>query len=126
MDAPIVPHEDLRPLSAEEEGEVADFIARFTARDRPIREHRRAAVNPGRLRTAGRHFAVRLLWDRDNVYLTPGAWVLRDLRSKARELAARVLYAEQPVDRPFVYSRSRSPTTTRSSDCVRVAPTRNR
>jgi hypothetical protein len=103
MDAPIVPHEELRPLSAEEDAELDDFVARYKKRDRPIREHRRAAVNPSRARAAVRHFAVRLLWDRDNVYLTPSAWVARDLRYKARELAVRRLYSEQPLDRPFVY-----------------------
>jgi hypothetical protein len=103
LDAPIVPDEELRALSPAEDSELDDFIARFKRRDRPIREHRRAEVNPRRLSVAARHFVVRMLWDRDNVYLMPGAWIARDLRRKARELAARRLYSEQPLDRPFVY-----------------------
>jgi hypothetical protein len=103
MDAPIVPEDEVRPLSDQDERELDEFIARFKQRDRPIREHRRAAVSPRRLPVVARHFAVRLLWDRDNVYLRPAAWTIRDLRQKARELAARSLYAEQPTDRPFVY-----------------------
>src|SRR5918996_4598533 len=75
LDAPIVPPEEPRPLSAEEEAELDDFVARYKKRDRPIREHRRAAVTSTRVIAAARHFAVRLLWDRDNVYLTPSAWV---------------------------------------------------
>jgi hypothetical protein len=103
LDAPIVSHEELRPLSAEEEIELDDFVARYKHRDRPIREHRRAAVTSSRIVAAARHFAVRALWDRDNVYLTPGSWVVRDLRYRARELAAHSLYSEPPLDRPFVY-----------------------
>jgi hypothetical protein len=103
IDAPIVPPQELRALSPAEESELDDFIDRFKRRNRPIRAHRRASASRRRVSSAMRHLAVRLLWDRDNVYLTPAAWMLRDMRYRARELAARRLYSEQPVDRPFIY-----------------------
>jgi hypothetical protein len=85
LDAPIVPSDELRELSAEEEAELDDFISRYAARNQPIRQYRTVQIDPGRVRAAGRHFAVRALWDRDNVYLTPGSWLARDLRAKASE-----------------------------------------
>lgn len=103
MDAPIVAQEELRPLEEEEEAELDDFIRRYTERDRPIREYRQAPVNLGRLRLIARHFAVRALWDRDNDYLKPGAWLMRDLREKVRARAARALYAPEPAEHAFVY-----------------------
>jgi Capsule polysaccharide biosynthesis protein len=103
MDAPIVAPEELRPLSADEEAELDDFIARYRRRNRPIREHRTVPLGGDRPRAAARHYAVKALWDRDNVYLTPTSWLARDLRARARLPAARRLYARQPPDRDFIY-----------------------
>jgi hypothetical protein len=103
MDAPIVPMDELRALSAEEEAELDGFISRYVARNQPIRQYRSVSVDPGRVRAAARHFAVRALWDRDNVYLTPGSWLTRDLRAKARARAAHRLYSPRLPDRRFVY-----------------------
>jgi hypothetical protein len=103
MDAPIVPAEEVRPLSNAEEAELDDFIVRYRERNRPIREHRTLPLGGDRPRMAARHLAVKLLWDRDNVYLTPGSWLARDLRATARVPAARRLYADRLPERDFVY-----------------------
>jgi hypothetical protein len=103
MDAPIVPPEEVRRLSDAEESELDAFVTRYTARDHPIREYRTLPVDRHRIRAVARHFAVRALWDRDNVYLTPARWLLRDLRAKARTPAAHLLYSRRPPERPFVY-----------------------
>jgi hypothetical protein len=50
-----------------------------------------------------RHFAVRAIWDRDNEYLRPGAWLARDARETMRKRAAQRLYEDPPAGRPFVY-----------------------
>jgi hypothetical protein len=103
MDAPIVPAEELRPLTEGEDTELDDFIARYRQRNRPIREHRTVPLGGDRPRMAARHFAVKALWDRDNVYLTPTAWLARDLRARARLPAARRLYADRLPEGDFVY-----------------------
>ena len=103
MDAPIVAEEELRPLTDAEEAELDDFIGRYTERNQPIREYRRVAVNLHRVQMLGRHLLVRALWDRDNDYLRPGAWVVRDLREIVRSRRARSLYSAEPPDETFVY-----------------------
>jgi hypothetical protein len=103
MDAPIVAPEEIRPLSTEEEAELDDFIRRYMARNVPSREYREVAIGPHRAGVVARHFAVRALWDRDNDYLRPAAWVARDLGEVARGRLARGLYAKELPDRPFVY-----------------------
>jgi hypothetical protein len=103
MDAPIVPEEALRRLSAEEEAELDEFIARYTQRDQPIRDYRRVRVNLNRLRLISRHIIVRALWDHDNDYLTPGAWLVRDLREMTRARIAPTLYSPEPEAAAFVY-----------------------
>jgi hypothetical protein len=103
MDAPIVAPEELRPLSGDEEAALDDFMARYRRRNLPIREHRRVPLGGDRPRTAARHFAVKALWDRDNVYLTPASWLARDLRARRRLPAARRLYAGELPQRKFVY-----------------------
>jgi hypothetical protein len=103
MDGPIVPAEEVRPLAPEEEGELDDFIARYIARNQPSREYRRVPISPDRVGVAARHFAVRALWDRDNDYLRPGSWLVRDLRAKARARRARSLYSRELPDGPFIY-----------------------
>jgi hypothetical protein len=103
MDAPIVAPEEIRPLSAEEEAELDDFIRRYMARNVPSREYREVELGPGRFRVAARHFAVRALWDRDNDYLRPASWAARDLGELVRGRLARALYTQDLPDRPFVY-----------------------
>ncbi|MFL5892585.1 MAG: hypothetical protein ACJ75I_07560 [Solirubrobacterales bacterium] len=103
MDGPIVTPAELSALSASEEAELDDFITRYVARNRPIREYRTHAVGRERIRAAARHFAVRAMWDRDNVYLTPASWLARDLRAKARARLARRLYSDGPPEGSFVY-----------------------
>ena len=103
LEAPIVSREELRPLSPEEEAELDEFIARYRRRNQPIREHRAAALSRGRPRAAARHFAVKALWDRDNVYLTPTAWLARDLRARVRLSRARGVYSPGLPDGEFLY-----------------------
>jgi hypothetical protein len=103
MDAPIVAPEELRPLSRDEEAALDDFMARYRQRNLPIREHRTVPLGGDRPRTAARHFAVKALWDRDNVYLTPASWLARDLLARRRLPAARRLYAGELPHREFVY-----------------------
>ncbi len=103
MDAPIVPVEELRELSEPEERELDAFIARFEARDEPIREYRRVTVGPDRFRILARHLAVKAIWDRDNDYLKPLAWLVRDAREKLRAVLMRAFYRRPTVGRPFVY-----------------------
>ena len=103
MDAPIVPNEALRPLTDEEEDRLDDFITRYSERNRPIREYRRVSVNLHRAHALARHAVVRAIWDRDNEYLRPGAWVARDLREIARRRRVRGLYSPEPSEEGFVY-----------------------
>jgi len=102
MDAPIVPEEDLRPLSPDEEAELDDFKRRYAERDRPIREYRKVRVKTDRLSLILRHVVVRAVWDRDNPYLRPGSWLIRDAREAARARVARSLYSPEG-ERPFLY-----------------------
>jgi Capsule polysaccharide biosynthesis protein len=103
MDAPVVDAGELRPLSLEEEAELDQFIARYRRRNEPIREYREVAVGGVRPRAAARHVAVKALWDRDNVYLTPTAWFARDLRARARIPLARRLYSPGLPGSDFLY-----------------------
>jgi hypothetical protein len=103
IDVPIVEDDELRPLTPAEDAELDDFIARFKARGRPIRDYRTAPITAARLRLILRHFAVRALWDRDNEYLRPGAWLARDVRHRVRARRAQRLYAPTPPDRSFLY-----------------------
>jgi Capsule polysaccharide biosynthesis protein len=103
MDAPIVPPDELRPLTDTEDAELDDFIARYKARNQPIRKYRTVPLGGDRIRAAARHFAVRAVWDRDNIYLTPASWLARDLRAKVRTRTARRLYSSGLPDGRFVY-----------------------
>jgi len=103
MDAPIVDRDELRALSRAEAAELDDFIGRYTERDRPIRDYRKVRVNLTRARLIARHLAVRAIWDRDNDYLTPGSWLLRDAREVVRARASRALYMPEPSGSRFVY-----------------------
>jgi hypothetical protein len=103
MHAPIVEQSEVRELSAAENEELDGFIHRFTERAKPIRDYRRVSVSTKRLRIIARHFAVKALWDRDNEYLTPIGWLIRDLREKVRARVLRFLYSERDPSRKFVY-----------------------
>jgi hypothetical protein len=103
MHAPIVPHEEVRELSAAERSEVEAFIEEFTHRATPIRPHRRPKVTASTLRDFARHIGVRVLYDRDNEYLRPFRFVSNYASERARALAARRLYSELDAGRPFVY-----------------------
>ena len=103
MHAPIVEQSELRPLTDDERSELDDFVTRFTERAKPIRAYRRVSVSTKRLRIIARHFAVKALWDRDNEYLTPIGWLVRDLREKVRARLLRLLYVDRDPGRKFVY-----------------------
>lgn len=100
---PIVPAGALRRLSRAEREEVDRFSTAFLARDKPIRPYRSTRVTARRVRMLFRHSSVRLLTDRDNPYLRPLAWPLRDIRNSIRVRLARGLYDRRPIDRPYVY-----------------------
>jgi hypothetical protein len=102
MHAPIVAEEELRALTEAERAEVEEFIARFTAADKPIREYRAATITPGKLRDFARHLAVSATDDRDNEYLQPHRFVTNVVRERTRVAAAKRLY-EPTSGRPFVY-----------------------
>jgi hypothetical protein len=103
MHAPIVSEDEVRALTPGERAEVEDFIARFTAADRPIREYRAATVTPSKLRDFARHIAVSTTHDTDNEYLQPHRFVTNLVRERARAAAARGLYEPLDAARPFVY-----------------------
>lgn len=100
---PIVPVEDLRPLSAEEREEYERFRREFTARAEPIRERRRPRVTRRRVRRLAMYVRARLGADRGNEYLRPGRWLAEFLLEPARRLAARGVYRRPRPGRPFVY-----------------------
>jgi hypothetical protein len=100
---PIVPTDDLRPLSAEEREEYERFRREFTARAEPIRERRQPRVTRRRLRRLGMYVRARFGVDRGNEYLRPGRWLADFLREPVRRAAARAFYRRPAPDRPFVY-----------------------
>lgn len=103
LHAPIVPHEELRELSAEEVEEVEAFRRSFTRRAEPIRGHRRVSFDPGRLATFAGHVRRKLGEDADNEYLRPGALLAQNVADLVRGRAARTLYGRRRTERPFVY-----------------------
>jgi hypothetical protein len=103
MHAPIVAETEVRELRSEERSEVEEFISRFTAADRPIREYRAATVTPSKLRDFARHIVVSTTQDRDNEYLEPRRHVTNLVRERSRALAARRLYRPLDPARSFVY-----------------------
>jgi hypothetical protein len=103
MHAPIVPHDDLRPLTALERAEVERFIREFTTRAEPIRAHRSLRVTKARLQQFGDYLAARAQEDRGNEYLTPGRWLAAGVRESARRPILRLLYDSLQSSRPFVY-----------------------
>ena len=103
LHAPIVAPEELHELSPAERAHVEDFIAEFTARDRPIRAYREARVNATTLRDFARHLVVSAREDRDNEYLRPGRFASNYVRERVRGAAAARLYRPRREGRPFVY-----------------------
>jgi hypothetical protein len=103
MHAPIVGEDEVRELSAEERAEVEEFIAGFTAADKPIRDYRAATVTLAKLRDFARHIAVSATQDSDNEYLEPHRFVTNLVRERARAAAARRLYEPLYPARSFVY-----------------------
>lgn len=100
---PIVPADEVRPLSDGERREVEAFIASYTARGKPTLAHRRATVSRSNLRDFARHVAVKAIWDRDNEYLHPLDFVRNTVVQRARAAALRPYYSEPRGKRPFVY-----------------------
>jgi hypothetical protein len=103
LDAPIVPREAVRPLTAEERDEVEQFIREFTSRRTPIRAHRPVLPIGRRFRQAREYVGARLGPDRDNDYLRPGRWAGEHVLGWGRAAAARALYRSPRPGRPFVY-----------------------
>jgi hypothetical protein len=101
--APILSDEQIRPLRDGERDEVEAFIRSVIEPDRPIMPHRRPVVNRETLRDLGRHVTVRLLFERDNDYLTPSRYVLGYAAQRARRSLAARLYEPAEGARPFVY-----------------------
>jgi Capsule polysaccharide biosynthesis protein len=103
MHAPIVPQEEVRPLTPAEREEVEDFISRFKARAAPIRKHRKSRVTRETLRQFVRHVFTRVALERDNDYLTPTHYVRNWARENLHAAALSSLYTSVPTDRRFVY-----------------------
>lgn len=106
MHAPIVAPEDVRPLDAEGRAEVEDFIARFTAKNKPIRPYRKARLGLENLRTWRGLRSLSRGEDRDNEYLaldTGRQGTKARLRDAARASIVRRLYTPVDRSRPFVY-----------------------
>jgi hypothetical protein len=103
MHAPIVPPDELRELTAEEEREVEEFRRAFTSRAEPIREYRRVPIELRRVRLFADHLRRRFGEDRDNEYLRPGGWLRTNVNDWTRARAARPFYDPVPRTRPFVY-----------------------
>jgi hypothetical protein len=103
LDAPIVEPEELRELTPDEEAELDAFVRVFTARAKPIREHRRMPLAPRRIPTLLEHVERKLRDDRDNEYARPLALLAQNVHERLRTHASRVLYQERRPARPFVY-----------------------
>jgi hypothetical protein len=104
MHAPIVDRAQLRALAPQEERELDDFIARFTAADQPIRAYRRPRVTLAAGRDLAGHVRNALTVDKRNEYIRPQRYVGSFVRERSRALGAKALY--EPADalqRPFVY-----------------------
>ena len=102
MHAPIVPDDELRPLTDVESAELDRFIRSFIAADRPIRDYRRPRVTPRKLRAFAGEIAAALGPDRADPYFRPQNFAINYFRDRARAALARPLY-EPLGERPFVY-----------------------
>jgi hypothetical protein len=102
MHAPIVPADELRELTAEEELEVEEFRRAFVERAKPIRDYRRVPIELRRVRLFADHLRRRAGIDRDNDYLRPWRLLRVNAGEWVRSRAARPFY-DEVGDRPFVY-----------------------
>ena len=103
MHAPIVPKEELRPLTPAEEAELEEFRQRFTARAEPIRRHRHVSLHPRRLVSFGEFVTRKLRFERDNEYFRPLDLLRKEASGFLRSHSARLLYERRDPDRRFVY-----------------------
>jgi hypothetical protein len=103
LHAPVVPRDELRPLTADEAEEVESFRRSFVERAQPIRDYRRVPVEWRRVSLFAHHVRRKRGADRDNEYLRPWRLLRTNASEKARALAARPFYDELAQDRPFVY-----------------------
>jgi len=103
LHAPIVPLEELRPLTADEAEELAAFRAAFLERAKPIREYRQWRVETRRARLFAGHVRRRRTEDRDNDYLHPWRLLALNVSETVRAKAARPFYGRPDPSRPFVY-----------------------
>jgi hypothetical protein len=103
LHVPIVPPEEVRPLTPEEEAEVDAFRSAFVERARPIREYRRWRVETRRMRLFAQHVRRKRTEDRDNDYLHPWRLLALNVSETARAQAARPFYDRLDAARPFVY-----------------------
>ena len=103
LHAPIAGQDEVRELSAEEREEVESFRREFTARAKPIREHRRVPVELRRVKVFAGHVRRKASVDRDNDYLRPWRLLHTNASEWARARAARPFYDRLDPSRPFVY-----------------------
>jgi hypothetical protein len=103
LHAPIVPPEELRELTAEEEEQVEAFRRAFTERAQPIREYRRWPVEWRRAKLFADHVQRKRGEDRDNEYLQPARLLWTNVAETARAKAALPFYDELSQSRPYVY-----------------------
>lgn len=102
--APIVPADEVRPLSNDERQEVEEFIAAFTRRATPVLPYRIATITPGKIRLVARNMVVRALMERENEYLRPLMWLRNWPTVKLRRAVSHGLYVDRSrLKRPFVY-----------------------
>jgi hypothetical protein len=102
LHAPIVPLEELRGLSPDEEAEVEAFRRSFTERATPIREYRRWPLEWRRAKLFAGHVRRKRGEDRDNEYLRPWSLLATNVSETVRAKAASPFY-DKPGERPFVY-----------------------
>src|SRR4051794_14638356 len=100
--APLVPADEVRPLSDGERAQTESFIRDFVGRGKPILPHRRVAVTARKLRDFARHVYVSRTQERENEYLKPGRFVRNYFEQKARAGRVSRLYDERG-QRPFFY-----------------------
>ena len=103
LHAPIAAQDEIRELNAEEREEVEAFRRGFTARAKPIREHRRVPVELRRVKVFAGHVRRKATVDKDNEYLRPWRLLHTNASEWARARAARPFYDHLERSRPFVY-----------------------
>lgn len=103
MQRPIVPHDDVRALTADERAEIESFRKEFVSRDRPIRPHRAFGLTARRLRRLVGYSLARLGRDRDNEYLHPLHWSAEVVAGAIRSDRARKHYRWLADGQRYVY-----------------------